>query len=170
LRARRNFAFSGLVVKNFAARFSLDDFDRAILAIVQRNNRLSCAEIGDQVGLSGSAVRRRLAALRDNGVIAQDVSILAGEATGVTLVVSVTFAYETQKLYADFEEQARALPEVTQCYHVAGGVDYILIVSAPSLDYYEEWAKAALMSNEAIARYDTTVVWSCSKFSTAKNI
>ena len=69
-------------MKNFAARFSLDDFDRAILAIVQRNNRLSCAEIGDQVGLSGSAVRRRLAALRDNGVIAQDVSILAGEATG----------------------------------------------------------------------------------------
>lgn len=146
----------------------LDAFDRAILAIVQRDNQRSHAAIGDDVGLSGSAVRRRLAALRASGVIAKDVSILADHVAGVTLLVSIAFARESPAIYAGFESQMRSLPQVTQCYHVAGAVDYMLVVCAPSLEWYEEWSKEQFMANDAIARYDTTVVWSCKKFETAK--
>ncbi|MCA8889032.1 MAG: Lrp/AsnC family transcriptional regulator [Parvularculaceae bacterium] len=149
------------------AGLGLDDFDRQILGVVQRDNQLSHAEIGERVGLSGSAVRRRLIRLRAAGVIERDVSILASEAFGVTLVVSVAFARETPALYQAFEAQMIALPEVRQCYHIAGRADYLLVVQSPSLEYYEEWAKAQIMANDAIARYDTTVVWSCKKFETA---
>ena len=55
-------------------RAMLDEFDREILQIVQRDNRLTNAEIGERVGLSPSAVRRRLAALRDSGVEPRQVS------------------------------------------------------------------------------------------------
>jgi Lrp/AsnC family transcriptional regulator, leucine-responsive regulatory protein len=148
----------------------LDRFDRDILRIVQENNQLSHAAIGEQVGLSGSAVRRRLAALRAAGIIERDVSVLASRSAGITLIVSVTFGHETPALYAAFDDQMRTLPEVTQCYHVAGAVDYVLVVSAPSLEWYEDWSKAQFMANEAVARYETTVVWSCKKFETARPV
>ncbi|MBA3070259.1 MAG: Lrp/AsnC family transcriptional regulator [Hyphomonas sp.] len=146
---------------------SFDAFDRAILEIVQRNNQVTHAVIGDQVGLSGSAVRRRLARLRAAGVIRKDVALLDLDQLGVSLVVSVTFDTETPEIYAAFEQQVAGLPEVQQCYHIAGDQDFLLIVHAPSLQYFEEWAKAQFMRNEAIRRYSTTVIWSCKKFETA---
>jgi Lrp/AsnC family transcriptional regulator, leucine-responsive regulatory protein len=154
----------------FATVLELDHFDRGILQIVQANNQLSHAAIGQKVGLSASAVRRRLTAMRASGVIERDVSVLAREAAGITLIVSLNFAYETPAIYAAFDDQMRALPEVTQCYHVAGPIDYILVIAAPSLEWYEDWSKKQFMANEAIARYDTTVVWSCKKFETARPV
>lgn len=157
-------------MKKTVKHFEVDIFDRRILRIVQENNQLSHAAIGVRVGLSASAVRRRLAVLRADGVIERDVSVLTGQAAGITLIVSVTFGYETPELYAAFDDQMRALPEVTQSYHVAGAVDYVVVVAAPSLEWYEDWSKVHFMANDAIARYDTTVVWSCKKFETARPI
>jgi len=144
----------------------LDRFDRAILNFVQKNNLASHGEIGETVGLSGSAVRRRLALMRDNGVIKKDVSILDADHLGVTLFVTIFFATESLAIYDEFELQAKSLPEVRQCYHVAGAADYLLVVNVPSLPYYEAWSKEQFMSNEAIRRYDTIVAWACKKFET----
>ncbi len=147
----------------------LDDFDRAILQIVQRDNLVSHAAIGERVGLSASAVRRRLGAMREDKIIARDVALLDADRFGVTLIVSVTFAVETPEIYAEFEAQVQALSQVRQCYHVAGSADYILIVQAPSLQFYETWSMEQFMSNGAIRRYDSVVAWSCKKFETAIN-
>ncbi len=145
---------------------ALDRFDRAILNFVQKNNLASHGEIGATVGLSGSAVRRRLALMRDNGVIKKDVSVLDTDHLGVTLFVTIFFATESPAIYDEFEALAKSLSEVRQCYHVAGAGDYLLVVNVPSLPYYETWAKEQFMSNEAIRRYDTIVAWSCKKFET----
>ena len=151
-------------------KLGLDAFDAAILKIVQRDNQRSHAAIGEQVGLSGSAVRRRLSAMRRSGVITQDVSILGPALSGVTLIVSVAFGHESPEIYDRFETQMRSLDEVQQCYHVAGALDFVLIVVMASLEAYEDWAKRQFMANEAIKRYDTTVVWSCKKFTTARPV
>lgn len=145
----------------------LDRFDREILKIVQRDNQLSHAAIGETVGLSGSAVRRRLARLRESGVICRDISIVSPAVSGITVFVTVSFAHETVALYRAFEEQAAALPQVQQCYHIAGEADYLLVVKVPSLEFYETWAMEQFMSNEAIRRYDSTIAWSCKKFEPA---
>jgi Lrp/AsnC family leucine-responsive transcriptional regulator len=145
----------------------LDRFDRAILAIVQSDNQRSYGEIGDKVGLSASAVRRRLGELRTRGVIARDVSILDANRFGPTLIVTISFAVESLEIYAAFERTVQTLPQVRQCYHVAGSSDYVLIVQVPTLQFYEEWSKQHFMNNDAIRRYDTIVAWSCKKFETA---
>ena len=133
----------------------MDGFDKRILPLVQRNNQMTHAEIGEEVGLSGSAVRRRLKLLRESGVIAADVSILRLDA-GVRFIVSVSF-----------DEQMRAAPEVAQCYHVSGAEDYVVIVHGPSVEWCEAWSKQVFMSNPAVRRYDTRVVRDCKKFSAA---
>ncbi len=148
----------------------LNDFDRAILRIVQQNNQLTHSEIGDKVGLSNSAVRRRLKHLRENGVIKRDVSILSSEVAGVTLIVNVTFANDTPDAYAAFDRKMTEDPHVKQVYHVSGTIDYVLVVQGPSLNWYEGWAKQAIMSDPNLRRHDTSVVYSCKKFETASEV
>jgi Lrp/AsnC family leucine-responsive transcriptional regulator len=145
----------------------LDSFDRAILDLVQRNNQLTHAAIGAQVGLSASAVRRRLSVMRSQGVIERDVSIVAADAAAVTLITTVSFADESLEAYEAFDRQIAETPEILQAYSVAGSDDYVLIICGRSLVWYEAWAKQAFMSNPAIRRYDTRVVWSRKKFETA---
>ena len=147
--------------------FAMDDFDRRILNLVQKDNQLTHAEMGAQIGLSTSSVRRRLTKLRKDGVIVEDVSRLDADTHGVTLIVSLSFREESPETYALFDAQMRSEAPVKQCYHVAGEEDYILIVHGPSLTWYEDWSKQTLMANPAVRRYSSTVVWTCKKFDTS---
>ena len=145
----------------------LDDNDRAILRLVQENNQRTHAEIGEKVGLSASSVRRRLAQLRDEGVIQKEVSILEPASAGITVIVMVTFQQESLETVQTFRQRMIAAPQVSQCYSVAGGVDYVLVAHAADLASYESWSEQALMDDPAIRRYDTHIVWSRVKFETA---
>ncbi len=145
----------------------LDAFDRRILNIVQSDNQRTHADIGEAIGLSASAVRRRLKMLRDTGFIEKDVALLRSEGIGVRLIVMISFQNESIEAFDAFDEQIRSMPEILQAYHTSGSVDYCLVVQGPSLEWYEDWGKQAFMSNPAIRRYDTHVVWSCKKFETA---
>ena len=145
----------------------LDALDLALLRLVQANNRLTHDRLGAAVGLSPSAVRRRLRVLRETGVIEADVAVVAPEAAGVQALVHVTFGEESVEADEAFRRRMREAPEVSQCYAVSGDVDYILMVHAADLQSYEAWGKRVLMSDPAIRRYDTNLVWSRVKFSTA---
>lgn len=144
----------------------LDDYDRALLALVQRDNQWTHARLGQAVHLSPSSVRRRLKALREAGVIRADVALVDTDRTTVTVVVLVRFGQESTEGTARFEQRMRALPEVAQCYAVAGSVDYVLVVHAADLAGYEAWGKRVLMDDPDIKRYDSHVVWSQVKHST----
>lgn len=69
----------------------IDEFDEKILKIVQQNNRIPAEKIAEEVGLSASAVQRRLRHLRKDGIIQADVSIVSPAAGGqkITAVVFV---------------------------------------------------------------------------------
>lgn len=54
----------------------LDAWDKNILTLLQRDNRLSQREIAEQVNLSPSAVNRRIAALEEAGIIKGNVSLI----------------------------------------------------------------------------------------------
>ncbi len=145
----------------------IDNFDRAILNIVQRNNQLTHAEIGEKVNLSPSSVRRRLKALRQNNVIESDVSIVAPGKEIIQAIVMVSFLKESLEGYQAFKDQMQQDKAVAQCYSVSGEVDAILIVNADDLASYETWGEQVLMTNPLIRRYNTHIVWSRVKFSTA---
>lgn len=144
-----------------------DTFDREILDLVQHNNRLSHAAIGTRVGLSPSSVRRRLARLRSSGVIEADVAIVNPDRDRVTVIVSVVFERESVQGDREFKQRMLAAPEVSQCYSVAGQIDFVLVVHAESHAAYEQWGERMLMSDPRIRRYDSHIAWSRVKFTTA---
>lgn len=147
---------------------TLDTFDRKLLDLVQQDARLTHAALGERVGLSPSSVRRRLDALRHRGVIRREVALLDPAAAGAAITVIVNVAFAAESLDADraFRRRMAALPEVMQCYSVAGQFDFVLVVSAVDPAAYEAWGERELMSDPKIRRYDSYVVWSTVKFTT----
>lgn len=128
------------------------------------------ADIGAEVGLSGSAVRRRIQALRAAGVIAREVALLSDAAhpSGITLIVTVSFEKETRKTNESFRAAMGREARVLQCYATAGQFDFVLVVVAKDPADYEAWSERVLMSNSALRRYDSFVVWSTVKFTTRR--
>ncbi|GLQ21917.1 Lrp/AsnC family transcriptional regulator [Algimonas porphyrae] len=145
----------------------MDAFDTAILDIIQSDAGLSHEAIGQRVNLSASSVRRRITNLKRDGVIERDVSIVNVEQFGVLLITSVILNEETPEIYNELDTIFAEQKLVKQSYHVSGESDYIIIVHASSMQSYEEWARAVLMSNAYINRFNTTVVYSRRKFDTS---
>lgn len=92
----------------------LDAWDKKILTLLQRNNRLSQREIADRISLSPSAVNRRIAALEDAGVIKGSVSLVDASKVGrpITIMVQVTIENERLDL---LEEDKQRFVTVRKC-------------------------------------------------------
>ncbi len=145
----------------------MDDFDRKILNLVQRNNRLTHEQLGEKVGISPSAVRRRLSRLRSEGVIMGDVSLLDPRRRVVTVITSIRMLTETRAVYEAFKHKMKNAREVAQCYTVSGEADFIVIAHFDSIGGYEEWIDAYILSDDSVQRSETNVVYSCIKYDTA---
>lgn len=149
---------------------SLDRFDRRILEIVQKDNQLSHGSIGELVGLSASAVRKRLTGLKDRGFIAANVAILSNDPSYIHLIITVTLETVTAGAHANVEALIEQTPEIVEAYHVAGREDFVLIMRCPSLAWYESWSLQAFVSNPDIGVFDTRVAWSRMKYTTATKL
>ena len=147
----------------------MDSFDRRILEIVQRNNRLPAERIAAKTGLSASAVQRRLKRLREDGTIVADVSIVSPEAAGrgLTAIVEVTIGERPlQRVLSEFRRQMLAADEVQQCYHVTGKGDFLLVVTARDMREYQALAQKLFVDNPNVARFETSIVVSPIKSAT----
>lgn len=138
----------------------IDEFDLKILEIVRRNNRTPAEKIAERVGLSASAVQRRLQRLRAEGIIKADVSIVSTEITGqkISAVISVTLEREHTVVLNDFKNGMLNAPEVTHCYFVTGDADFILIASFKDMKEYEKFTRQFFTENSHIKRYHTNIV------------
>jgi Lrp/AsnC family leucine-responsive transcriptional regulator len=138
----------------------IDEFDEKILRIVRQNNRTPSKKIAAGVGLSTSAVQRRLQRLRKEGIIQADVSIISPALQGraISAVLSVTLEKEHTVILNEFRNQILSAPEVTQCYFVTGEVDFILVISVRDMSEYETFAQQFLTANPNVKSYVTNIV------------
>ena len=138
----------------------MDSFDYHILDIVQKDNRSSTEDIGAAVGLSSTAVQRRLKRLRDNKAVTADVSLLSPEALGRPMTFIIEVAMERER--ADLMDQFRRLmintTEVQQCYYVTGDADFILVLTMSSMTEFDAFTRRVFFGNANIRRFDTRVV------------
>jgi Lrp/AsnC family leucine-responsive transcriptional regulator len=147
----------------------LDDFDRKILVELQQDNLASADQLGSKIGLSASAVQRRLKRLRDSKIVSADVSIVDPKAVGrpMTLVVEVTLERESLDLFDAFKRRMRAAPEVQQCYYITGDGDFILIITAADMVDYQRIIENLFFQDKNMKRFRTSVVLGAVKTSWA---
>jgi Lrp/AsnC family leucine-responsive transcriptional regulator len=139
---------------------SVDGFDRKILAIVQRSNRITSDHIGEQVGLSPAAVQRRIKRMREQNIIQADVAVVNAKAVGrgVTLIVQVTLERERTDLLDMFKKDMKANPSVQQCYYVNRSSYLILVVTATHMEHYEAFTRSVFFGDRNIRHFSTNVV------------
>ncbi|MEU4221059.1 Lrp/AsnC family transcriptional regulator [Actinoplanes sp. NPDC026623] len=135
----------------------LDRTDHRLLDLVRVDAAKPLHEIGDLVGLSPSAVQRRLARLRAAGVIKAQVAVLDSRALGLamTTLVLVELESDTAPNYATFRESLRSEPAVQHCYHVAGQWDFVVVLLTADFDAYGQVAERLFLTNPAVRRYET---------------
>ncbi|SRR5579883_2724876 len=137
----------------------IDDFDRALLDLVQRDNLTPARVLVERVGLSESAVLRRLRRLRREKIIAADVSIVRPEAVGLplTIIALVSLERENAGVLDAFARQARGRDEVRQCWYVTGESDLALLLQVESMAAYEMFTREMFGANPDVKAFKTLV-------------
>ena len=139
---------------------ALDRFDLKILDLVQHDNRLTSEALGERVGLSATAVQRRLKRLRDTGVIEADVAVVSPKAVGqrVQMLVMVSLERERADIIDRFKKSIRATPEVMNGYYVTGEADFMLVITTRDMEDYELFTRRFFYENPDIKNFKTMVV------------
>lgn len=142
-----------------SGRRALDRFDRAILRIVQRDNRTPQRTIAAAVNLSAAAVQRRIAAMEADGVIARNVAIVDTRAMGLTItsIVEVQLIDERPATVTAARAQFVATAEVQQCYYVTGGISFVLVIVTQDMIAYEALTRRLFAQNEAVASFRSLI-------------
>lgn len=138
---------------------SLDEFDRKILSVLQRDNTTPQRTIGEAVNLSAPAVQRRIKRMTEEGVIEANVAVVDPGAVGqsITIFVEVEVISETLEQIRKAKREFVDAPEVQQCYYVTGEADFILIVIVSSMAEYEALTHRLFFDNPNVKRFRTFV-------------
>ena len=110
----------------------LDATDRRILAVLQRQGRITNAELSEVVNLSPSACHRRVQRLEEEGFIAGYVALLDARRIGrmATVFVEITLQSQAEDLLDAFEREVAKLPDLLECHLMAETADYLLKLMA----------------------------------------
>jgi DNA-binding Lrp family transcriptional regulator len=105
-------------------------------------------------------VQRRLKRLREHGVIRREVAEIAPSAIGlpITCVVAVDLERERAADLDRFKRKMLGIPEVQQCYYTTGQTDFVLIVLAATMEGYEAFTRRALLGDDNVKSFVTSVV------------
>ncbi len=138
---------------------ALDRFDRALLDLVARDNLTPARVLAGKVGLSESAVLRRLRRLRAAGVIAADVAIVQPAALGLTLTMHVLVQMERENsaVLDAFARKIQRRPEVNGAWYVTGDSDFVLLVRVADMAAYERFSRAVLNDDPNVRAFRTLI-------------
>ncbi|ESQ91505.1 hypothetical protein ABAC460_05845 [Asticcacaulis sp. AC460] len=139
---------------------ALDDFDRRILERVRRNTLEAARTTAEAVGLSESAVLRRLRRLRAEGVIVRDIAIVDPARIEPHILIHVLVIMRSQERAVTdaFKRAMAAAREVRGAWDVTGETDFLLTVAVPTMAAYEVFTQRELASERGIRNFRTMIV------------
>ena len=146
----------------------LDTLDRALLELLQRDASLPLRAVAEQVGSSPATCQRRIAQMRESGVLQRQVVLVDRAKVGrpLTVFVSVELEKQNAALLRQFEQRMAAAEEVMACYEVSGEFDFLLVVSAESMERYHAFTRELFSSLNNVRNFKSTFAMNCSKFET----
>lgn len=137
----------------------LDDFDKKLIDEIRKDNQQPARVLADKVGLSVSAVTRRLRELRASGVIVADIAVVNPQLTGsaITMHVLVRMAQAGRQAMDTFARNILHHREVTGAWEVTGDEDYVLKVQVASMADYNAFTRNALDERHNVHSFKTLI-------------
>lgn len=138
----------------------LDSTDEHILRALQRDSRISNADLAASVGLSASSCWRRVRSLEDSGVIARYTVDLddARRGLGFHAIVHVQLARHSADAVQEFNRSIGLKQEIRACYSTTGQSDYHLHVVCRDLDAFNRFLEEFLFKTPAVASAQTNLI------------
>jgi Lrp/AsnC family leucine-responsive transcriptional regulator len=138
----------------------LDDIDRTILDLLQREGRITNVRLAKEVGLSQASALERVRKLEERGYIEGYVALvnqdLVGRGTMAWALVSLSF-HKQQSVEA-FVEALEGHEDVLECYHVTGEDDFLIKVLVPDIASYREFLLNLLAKDLGVSHVKTMMV------------
>ena len=141
---------------NGAENRMIDNIDREILSIVQRDARISNAEIARQVELAPSAVLERIRKLEDRGIIRGYSAFVEPKELGYRLTAII--AVRTSECGAGVGEQLAAIPEVQEVHEVAGDDCFYIKVRTTDTESLGVLLREKIKAVDNVVNTRTTIV------------
>lgn len=119
----------------------IDDIDRAILRILQRDASVGIDALAEQVHLSRNACWRRVKQLEARSIIRHRVVLLDPESVDLGLSVIVLIRTNSHDVHwlTKFREAVQAMPEILGAHRMSGELDYVLRVRVSSVKAYDRF-------------------------------
>lgn len=117
----------------------IDQADRKILRVLQRDAGLSVGDLADLVGMSKSACWRRLQKLEELGVIKNRVALIDSAKVGLplTVFISIRTNQHNAKWATKFQQVIERIPGVLEAYRTSGELDYLLKAVVKDMKDYD---------------------------------
>ncbi|MFD3190111.1 Lrp/AsnC family transcriptional regulator [Sedimentitalea sp. HM32M-2] len=138
----------------------VDRIDLRILKTLERRGRITKTALADEVGLSATPVWQRLKRLEKSGLIdgyRAEIN-LSKLAPHVTVFVAAELADHTAARFRRFEEAVQSYDEITACWALGGGFDYLLQVVTRDIGAYQQLIDNMLEARIGLARYYSYIV------------
>ena len=137
-----------------------DRTDLALLATLQREGRISNAELAERVSLSASACLRRVQRLEQEGVLAGYAALIdpARVGLGLQAFVRVQLSRHDAAAIAEFTERVAGWDEVVACHALTGDMDYLLQVAVQDLAHFSRFLLDHLLNASGVADVNSSFV------------
>lgn len=134
--------------------------DRAILAAIQKDGRISTVDLAQRVGLSQTSTSERLKRLQREGYVTGFRAVIDPHRLGLELLVfvEITLDKTTPDAFDRFSQAVRRAPEVLECHMVAGGFDYLVKARVADMAAYRRFLGETLLALPGVRETRTYAV------------
>ncbi|MBO1900880.1 Lrp/AsnC family transcriptional regulator [Leucobacter weissii] len=148
--------------KNLRVEPVLDEVDRLIVEELQRNGRITNAELAERVGIAASTCVARVRGLVARRVITGFTARVDPGVIGMNLqvLVSVSLRAGARQRLSEFSDELRELPEVLQLFFLGGVEDFIIHLAARDSDHIRDFVTDHLSAHPAVSSTRTSIVFS----------
>lgn len=137
---------------------ALDATDRRILTVLQKEGRITNADLSERVNLSPSACHRRVQRLEEEGYIAAYVALLDARRMQrpTTVFVEVTLRSQADEILDAFEREVARVPDILECHLMAGSADYLLKILAQDTEDFARIHRQYLTRLPGVAQINSS--------------
>ena len=138
----------------------MDKIDLKMIAVLQKDGRISVTDLSKRVGLSKTPCQARLKKLQDTGVITGFCAVVNSSALDRNHIAftEVKLNDTRDKALTAFNDAVRQIPEVEQCHMIAGQFDYLLKVRTKDINAFRATLGERISTLPFVANTSTHVV------------
>ncbi|MEJ2005217.1 MAG: Lrp/AsnC family transcriptional regulator [Cyclobacteriaceae bacterium] len=143
----------------------LDETDRRILEILQKNAKITNAQLSQEIGLSPAPTLERVKKLENSGVIQSYHAKLDPDkiGLGVSTFVMVSLKGHNKENIEKFVSRIEDIPEIVECHHVTGSGDFILKIVTEDINSYQTLMLETVSNIDIVDNMQSMVILSTFK-------